>query len=37
MCEHEYQYEECKDGEMVFACDACGELLTQYEDCPGGR
>lgn len=32
--EHEWLYDQ--DGESGWLC-RCGDLVTQYEDCPSGR
>ena len=31
---HEWVYD--REGESMWLC-RCGDLISQYEDCPGGR
>lgn len=37
-CAHlNMEYEGCGDGILDYKCLDCGEVLEQFEDCPGGR
>lgn len=37
-CAHEdMEYLSDKRGVIDFRCKICGEVIEQYQDCPGGR